>query len=210
MQDTELIHLEVNLTLLYFLNCLGYVHRYCTALGVRHQTTRTEDTAEGTDLTHDLRHSDDDVNISPTTFDFLDVLIQAYIVCTFGSSLLVSRTECEYANDLTRSVGQAYHATNHLIGLTGVNAQTNVDIYRSVKLCSCDLFYQCGSFRDCIDFTCFNLLSSKSLILCQFCHVIEVFDYLTVIPILRAVPRTIFSALSTVKQFRSTILSSAI
>ena len=70
VNDTVLVNLEVDFTLLHFLNGLGNIIGHSTALGVRHEATGTENTAEGTDLTHNSGLGDDDVNVSPTAFDF--------------------------------------------------------------------------------------------------------------------------------------------
>ena len=108
MNDTTLVNLEVNLTLLNLLNSLGYVHSNGARLGVRHKTTRTEDTAERAKLTHASRLGDDNINVGPTFLDLLDVLIKTYIVstCCLSSCLLVGGTESEHANNFTSAIGQ--------------------------------------------------------------------------------------------------------
>ena len=172
MYDTRLIYLKVNLTLLNFLNSLSNIHSYSTTLGVRHQATGTQYTTEGTNLTHDRGHSDDNINICPSTLDLLNIFIETNIVstCFFSSSLLVRSTECEHTYYLTGTIGKRYYTTNHLICLTGVNAQTYVNINRSVKLGSSDFLHQACSLFQGVYLTFFNLGSGQLLIFCQFTH----------------------------------------
>ena len=161
MNDTSLINLEVNLTLLNLLNSLSDIHCHSTTLRVRHQTTGTEETAQRTNLTHARRHSDDDIDISPATFDLLNILIETSIVSTscLSSLFLIWCTQSKHANCLTSSVRQRHHAANHLVSLTGINAQANIHIYRSIKLCCRDLLYELCSLFQCVCLPCFNLLS---------------------------------------------------
>ena len=56
VHNTRLIHLEVYLTLLNLTYGFSYIHGNGTALGVRHQATRTEYATQGTNLTHDGGH----------------------------------------------------------------------------------------------------------------------------------------------------------
>ena len=156
-----LIYLEVNLTLLNVLNCLSNIHSYSTALGVRHKTTRTEYTAEGTYFTHARGHCDDDIDICPSAFDLLDIFIKTNVVgtCLLGSCFLIGSTEGEYTRNLTCSVRKRYYATNHLVCLTGVNTKTNVHVNRCLKLGSGNFLYQLCSLLECVHLPCFNLLS---------------------------------------------------
>ena len=161
MDNTSLVYFEIYFTRLDVFHCLGHVHRYRTALGVRHQSARAENTAYATYLTHYRRHGDDNVDVGPTTLDLLDVLVKTNIVgaSLFGSSFCIGRTKNKNAHGLTSSVGQRTNAANHLVGLAGVYAQTHVDVERSVKLSSGDFLHQLSSLFQCIGFPCFNLIS---------------------------------------------------
>src|SRR5574344_2349849 len=123
MDNTSLINLKVNLTLLNFLYCLSNIHSYSATLRVRHQTTRTEYTTQRTNLTHTRRHCDDDINICPTTLNLLNVFVKTYIIsaCFLSSSFLIRSTECEHTSNLACSVWQSNNATNHLVSLTWIN-----------------------------------------------------------------------------------------
>ena len=130
MYDTCLINLKVNLTLFYLTDSFLNVHGNSTTLRVRHQATRTEHTTQRTNLTHDGRHSDDNINISPTTFNFLDIFVETYIVSTgsLSSFLLVRSAEAEHADSLTRTIWKRNHATNHLVCLARIYTEAYVDI----------------------------------------------------------------------------------
>ena len=108
MDNTCLVYLEVNLTLLHLTDSLGHIHGHSTALGVGHQATRTEDTTQRTNLAHDGGHGDDDIHVGPSTLNLLDVFIQTHIVGTslLGSSLSIGCTEAQYTGNLTGTVGQ--------------------------------------------------------------------------------------------------------
>ena len=77
MYYTILIDFEVDFSLFYFFYSFSHIGSYRTALGVRHQTTGAQYTSQSTDFTHDSRHRNDYVDIGPTAFDFLDILVQA-------------------------------------------------------------------------------------------------------------------------------------
>ena len=130
MNNTGLVYLKVNLTLLNLTDSLGNIHGYSTTLGVRHKTTWTQHTTESTNLTHDGGHGDDDINISPSTLNLIDIFVKTYIVCTccLSFSLLVRSTETEHANLLSSTIREGNNAANHLVSLTRVYTETNIDI----------------------------------------------------------------------------------
>ena len=76
MNNTALVNLKVDFALFYFSYSFSNIHSYSATLGVRHQSTRTEHTTECTNLTHDGRHSDNHINISPSTFDLFNIFVK--------------------------------------------------------------------------------------------------------------------------------------
>ena len=90
----------------------------------------TQNTAKRTKFTHEGRLGDDDINVSPTTLDLLDVLLKTYIVSTslLGSCLLIRSAESKNSGNLTCTVRKRYDATDHLVGLTGINTKTNINV----------------------------------------------------------------------------------
>src|SRR6476660_4927703 len=177
VNDSSLVYFEVDFTGFDLSNCFTDFHGNCTGLRVWHQATWPEYTTEWPQFTHNSRNSNDNVNVCPTVFDFLQVIIQAYVVCTssFGFSFFVWRNERKNANVFTCTVWQGYYTTYHLIRFTRVNAQTHCDVYRLVKFCSSDLFYQCRCIFQCVKLVLLNLCSSLFLFFSQLCHVLSLF-----------------------------------
>src|ERR1700743_2112975 len=106
MDNTGLVNLEVNFTTFN----LGYSFTnfwcYCTRFRVRHQVTRTENTTQTTSLSHNAWHSYDNINISPSTFNFGYIIVQTYVICTcvFSFLFLIRSTKHQYSYSFTGSV----------------------------------------------------------------------------------------------------------
>ena len=165
MDDTELVDLEVNLTGFGLLNGLANFHSNSAGFGVRHQATRTKDTAEGTHFRHDTGHGNDNIYIRPTAFYFGDVLIETIIIGSgsFGFLLLVGGAEHQHADHLAGTVRQRHTATHHLVGLTRVNTQTDVDIKTGVEFGVGNLFYHLHGLFERIDLVLVELGESLFL-----------------------------------------------
>ena len=150
MNDTSLVDFEIDLTSLYLFDSLSHIHGYGAALRVRHETTRTENATECTYLSHDARHGDDDIDISPTAFDFLDVLIETDVVGTSGLSLsfFVGSTEDQNTYLLARTVRESADASHHLVGFAWVDTKSNVHIDRGIEFGGGQLFNESSSFVD--------------------------------------------------------------
>ena len=172
MNDTGLVHLKVDFTGLHFLDGLADLHCHCSGLGVRHQSTGTEDTAQGSDLTHDGWSTDDDIDISPAAFDFLNEFVQTNIIGTSltGFIFLIGGAENEYAGNLSCSVRKCHNATYHLVGLTGVDTETYSEVHGCVKLGVVGFLYQSACFQEPVLFPEINLLFSCLLVFSQFTH----------------------------------------
>ena len=155
------------------MDSLANFHGNSAGLGVRHQATGTEDAAESTNLGHAAGHGDDDIDIGPATFNLGDVLVQAVVIGTggFGLFLLVGSAKHKDADGLTRAVGQRHTATHHLVGLAGVDTQTNVDIHGSVELGEGDVLHDADSLLEGVHFATVKFGDSLFLFFSQFCHV---------------------------------------
>jgi len=72
---------------------------------------------------------------SPAAFDLLDVFVQTDVIGTGGLGLLLlfRSAEHQHAHRLTRTMGQRHDAAHHLIRLAGIDAQTDVDVDRSIE-----------------------------------------------------------------------------
>ena len=177
MHDASLVHFEVNLALLNLLYSLCNVHRNSAALGVWHQAARAEYAAQRTELAHDGGLSDDDVHVSPSALDFVDVFVESDIIRSglLGSSLGICVAEHQDPYLLAGAVGQRNDATHHLVCLARIYAKTNVNIQRRVELGESNLFHLLGRFLQCIGLPSFNLGQSQLLVFCQFSHFLEVY-----------------------------------
>ena len=215
MDDTGFVHLEINLTGFHLFHGLGHIHGHGTGLGIRHQATGTEHTAQRTHLGHDGWSTDDHVNGSPSVLDLLNVLIQTGHIGTGCKSFfaLGGVGENENVHCTSGAMRQAHDPTYHLRALLGVNTQPNSDVHRGIEFCCAHLLHDLGRFLQGVLFCSVELGDSSLTLLGQICHVRGYFlnglSPCTVIPILRAVPATMLMALSSVKQFRSGILSRA-
>src|SRR5690606_2842447 len=106
MDDTCLVDFEIDLTAFYVCHSFAYFCSYCTSLRVRHQVSRPQDTSQFTHFSHHRRHRNDDINVSPSTFDLADVLIKTYVICTCSLSFffLVRSYQSQYTHSLTSPV----------------------------------------------------------------------------------------------------------
>src|SRR3712207_8347715 len=95
MNDTAFINFKVDFTLFYFSHSFSNIHSHSTTLRIRHQSTRTEHTTERTNFTHDRWHSNNHIDISPSTFDLFNIFVKTNIVSTsfFCSSFSIRCTE---------------------------------------------------------------------------------------------------------------------
>src|SRR5690606_37793765 len=106
---------------------LGDVGCDRAGLGVRHQATWTEDAPELSDLGHHVRRGDGDVEVELTpTLDGLDELRATDDVgaCLGRLTLLVGGAEHGDTDGLAGSVGKGNRATHVLVGLPGVDVET--------------------------------------------------------------------------------------
>ena len=216
MDDAELIDLEVDLTGLHLADGLADLHRHRTGLGVRHQAARTQNTAQRADLAHHVRRTDDDVHVGPSALDLVHELVQTHVIGAggLGLGLLLGRAEHQHAHRLAGSVRKRHHAADHLVRLARIDAQTDVDINRSVEFRERNFLQKSGCLGKFVSLTGFHLCVGDLLIFCQFTHLFKNYKLgnspTTLIPMLRAVPATMRIAASSVKQFMSAILSLAI
>ena len=118
------------------MNGLGDIHGHGADLGVRHQTTGTENTTEPTELAHHVRRRDDDVNIGPAFLDLGQILVRANHVRTgiLGLLLLGTARDHENTHALAGAVGQDNGATDHLVRVTGIDVQPDRAIHGLVEL----------------------------------------------------------------------------
>ena len=172
MDDTGLVHLEVDLTGLHFLDGIADLHGHGAGLGVRHETAGTEDTADLTDLGHHGRGADDHIHIGPAFLDLGDVVVQADIVGAGGLRLvlLVRGAEHQDADDLARSVRKGDDATDHLVGLARIHTEVGGDFHGRVELGIGDVLQQLARFLEAVNLALVILGKNGFLILGQLAH----------------------------------------
>ena len=107
VDDPKLVDLKVDFTLFHFLDGFAHIHGDGAAFRVGHQAAGTQDAPEGTNLTHHGRHGDDHVDIGPSAFDFLDILLETYKISAriFGFLLLVGGNQSQYPDLFSCSMG---------------------------------------------------------------------------------------------------------
>jgi hypothetical protein len=102
----------------------GDVHGHGADLGVRHQVARAEDLTETTDQRHHVRGSDTRSN---SILPALHLLDEVFAPTTSAPAAFASPPwrlgEHGDANGTAGAVGQVDHATDHLVGMTRIDAQ---------------------------------------------------------------------------------------
>ena len=146
-----------------------------TGLGRGHQTAGAEDLTQTADQAHHVGCGDDHVKVEPTlVLDLGDVLLTAEVV---GAGLLgrlegVALGEGHDAHGLAGAVGQDDRAADLLVGVAGVDAQTDVDLHGLVELGDLGLHGQIHRLVDVIEFAVFDKLAAVGIFLTMFhCHV---------------------------------------
>ena len=137
MDDVGLVQTILDLTGLGFLNGLGGVGSHGAGLGGGHQALGAQDLTQTADNTHHVGSGDDDIEVEPVLL--LDLLHQIHLAHVIGAgglgSLgLVALGEHQNADRLTGTVGQHDGAADLLVGVTGVNAQLDVELDSLIEL----------------------------------------------------------------------------
>src|SRR5690554_2695361 len=103
MDDTCFINLEINLTTLDIGHSFTDIRRHCTSFWVRHQVTRAQYAPQPSDLCHYTWHGNNDINVSPSSLNLADIIIQSHVVRTGSSGffLLIRSTKYQNPNGFT-------------------------------------------------------------------------------------------------------------
>ena len=137
MDDVGSVETVFDLTGLQFLNGLRNVRRDRAGLRVRHETLRTKDTTDAADDTHHIRGRNDSVEVEEVFFlDLLDKIFSADEIGTgFGRFRRFGVASKDEDTDLfARTVRQNDRTTDLLVGVTGVNTQTDVELNGFIEL----------------------------------------------------------------------------
>ena len=136
MNNAVLLCLELGLSCLDLLDCLGDLKSNGTQLGVGHHPTGTEDLAQFAHGSHHIGSRDHPVELEPSALDLLCQVVAAHFVGTGVPGLLLLLALGKRHNPLCfpQTVGQYESASHHLIALPGVNTQPDGNFYRLVEL----------------------------------------------------------------------------
>ncbi len=102
---------------------------------VRHQATRPQDLAEASDLAHHVGGRQRDIEVEPAFLDPLDQVFRADVVGTGLGRLagLLARSEHQDTALLAGPMRQHHRAADHLVGVSGIDAQPEVRLDRAVE-----------------------------------------------------------------------------
>ena len=165
---------------LELLDCLSNIRGNSAELGVRHKTTRTENLTQTTNLSHLIGSSNCSIKVNVASLDFSNEIIGAYNVSTgfLCCTCCVTLGKYCYANSFARTIGEANGTTELLVSLTGVDAKTEMSLYRFIKVSSSDFLYESNSLERSIGLASFDLCSCF-LVLLRKCHLKIPFVVLT-------------------------------
>ena len=115
---------------------LGHIGGDGPGLWVWHQTTRPEDPTKLAHLGHQVRGGNGDVKVQTSTLHLGQQIIGTNQIGARGTSLVgcLASGEDRHANIGAGTRGQAHGATDHLVGLAGINAQADHQLDGFVKV----------------------------------------------------------------------------
>ena len=172
MDITLLVGTVLDLTGFDFSNGLGEIHGDSAKLRVRHQAARTENLTEAADNAHHVGSSYSHIKIKPTTLNFGYELFSAYIISTCSLCLGDLVTLCKNKNSLglAGTIGQYNCATDLLISILRIDAETNMELDGLIELSRRSLLYELHRFSRCISLAFFDELCGVLVLLTVFCH----------------------------------------
>jgi hypothetical protein len=135
--EAGLVHLELDASGLDLTDGLAGVVGHGAGLGVGHQAPGTEHLAELADLGHGLGRGDGDIEIGPAIDALLDHVLEADKLGTGRAGRLGRSSglgEHEHADRFAGAVGQRGGAADHLVGLLGINPETEGKVDGLVEL----------------------------------------------------------------------------
>ena len=141
MNDTEFVDFEVDFTGFHFRYSFAHFHGNRACFGVRHQTARTQNASERSDLGHYVGGRDNDVHIGPTAFDLFDVFVQSNIISAglFCLVLLVGSAKHQNTHLFSSTMRQGNDTPHHLVGFARVNPEAHVQVDGSIEFRKGDL-----------------------------------------------------------------------
>ena len=227
---------ELDLAALNIGDSLSDIHGDSAGLRVRHQATRTEHASQTANLAHHVRGSNHGVEVQVPALDLGDEIVVTDLVGArlAGGLGLLTGSKDEDPCRLASAVRKVDGTANHLVGLLGVDAETDSHIDGLVELGRRAGSHQGQSLLRGVQLVDVHLLSGCAICLAAL-HIWFLSPGVvraarappqklfvgklsagwapqasTSTPMDRAVPATIFMAASTSLALRSGILASAI
>ena len=170
MNHARLIDAEFYFTGFGFTNGRSDVRGNGSGLGVRHQSTRTEQFAQARHTAHHVRRGHDYIVIEPIFLENLfDHLVATEEIGTgvFRGLDFVARGNDEHPNRLTQTIGQDNRAADHLVGLLGVDTEAHVHFNGFVEFGVLDLLNERYGFSEAVK-TSLHLFSRSGVLLTWF------------------------------------------
>src|SRR5471030_212323 len=209
VDDTGFVGTVLNLTGFRVFHGGSDVRGYGADFRVRHQATWAQDLTQGTNDTHGVWRSDDDIERHVAGFDALGQVFHTNNVSAGGFSLLsfFARSEYSDAHGLSGASWQHDGTANDLIRLLRIHAQLYRHVDRFIELGGSQFFDQSDCVVECVGLGAINFGFDNFSAFGQFCH-----DYRpsTVMPIERAEPAMVRTAASRSAAVRSGVFNLAI
>ena len=128
MDDATAVGAEFQLAGLEFGNRASQIGGHRAGLGVGHQTTGTENPTQLGHLGHHVRGGDQEVKVHRPGGNFFDQIVVAGYIGTGGLRFghLFASGDHGDADGLAGAVGQGHGGAQLLVGVLGVDAETDV------------------------------------------------------------------------------------
>src|ERR1035437_4105918 len=174
VDDAGLIDAELHFTGLDFIDGLDHIHGYGARLRVRHQASWTQDLTELADGAHHVGSGDHGVIIRPAFgLNLVDHVFAAYEIRAgfLGFAQFVAAGNHQHLFRLAEAVRHEDGASDHLVGMLGIDTETHVHFHGLVEFCVLDfLDERNGLFQEVI--LGFDLLLGSLILFTRFvCHV---------------------------------------
>ncbi len=154
---------------------LGNVHGDGAELGVGHEATGAEDLTEAADLGHHRRGGDGGIEVDVASGDRSHEVVGTDDVGAglLGGTGLLALGEDGDADGLAGAVGQGDGATNVLVGLAGVDAETEGGLDGLVKASEGDLLHELNGLLGGVELAGLDLGGCGGVLLTVLRHVLS-------------------------------------
>ena len=167
MDDAGLVDAELDTATFCVTHGLGHVKGHGAGLRVGHEPSRTKHATETADLTHEVGCGNSDVEVEPAALDPFCEVVRSDRVRTGGLRLagLVTLGEGDHPHLLTGAVRKNGCAADHLVGVLGVDAHSQVQLDRRVELGLARFLDELRRFVGRVFLAALNLLRERAVAL---------------------------------------------